>query len=69
MLRKVVNELSENERCVMLARYFDNPLKTCTYEEVSEMLGVSRQRVQQLEKKALSKLRYTRELWNYMKEK
>lgn len=67
MLRQIVDKLSQNERRVIVERYFANPLKVSTYEEVSEKLGVSRQRVQQLEKKALDKLKYTRELWNYMK--
>jgi len=68
MLRQVVDKLSDNERNVITERYFINPLKIATYEEVSKKLGVSRQRVQQLEKKALDKLKHTRELWAYMKQ-
>lgn len=41
----------------MINRRPDNPMAVRTYDEVARMMGITRQRVQQLERSALNKMR------------
>ena len=52
---KILGVLSKNERNVVKVRYLNKSPKT--FEETGKTLGISRQRVQQIEVKALRKLR------------
>lgn len=56
-LREALDKLSEKERQVVALRFGlddDNPL---TLREIGELLGISRERVRQIENQALTKLR------------
>ena len=64
---EAVFTLDEKERDVIFERYFANPDKLTTYEEISKKLGFSKQRVQQLEKRAIDKLKHSKEMLNYKK--
>ena len=66
-LRRIVSNLDDKERDVIFERYFANPDKLTTYEEISKKLGFSKQRVQQLEKRAIDKLKHSKEMLNYKK--
>lgn len=52
-VRDYLSYLSEKERYIIRRLYFDN----FTFKEVGDELGVSKQRIQQIEKKALDRLR------------
>jgi RNA polymerase primary sigma factor len=61
-LRQLLARLTERERTVLLAHYgisLGDPATSspATYEQVARRLGVSKQRVRQIEQVALSKLR------------
>jgi RNA polymerase primary sigma factor len=67
-LQKVMHTLTPREARVLSLRFGlqDNP--SCTLREIGEKLGVSRERVRQIEYKALRKLRHPRHrlrLWNH----
>lgn len=65
MVRQAIATLKPRERDVIFERYFSNPGVLVTYDEISVKLGVSKQRVQQIEKRALEKLKHTRGLLEY----
>ena len=65
MVRNAINTLKPRERDVIFERYFANPGAITTYDEISLKLGVSKQRVQQIEKRALNKLKHTKDLLEY----
>ena len=59
---KLLSSISERERLVLDLRFGIANGKTYTLAEVADMLSVSRERVRQIEKEALGKLReYTKE--------
>ena len=56
---KVLNTLTPREEFVIKKRYgFDND-KEETLEEIGKFLGVTRERIRQIEKKAITKLRHS----------
>ena len=63
----VLDELSERERVVLRLRFGLDDGRSKTLEEIGEVLGVSRERVRQIEGEALAKLR-TPELREKLKE-
>ena len=56
---KLLNVLDEREREIIKLRYGLEGQEPKTLEEVGEMLGISRERVRQLEQRALKKLKAT----------
>lgn len=56
-LEKVMEKLSERERVVLRLRFGLENGRPHTLEEIGDELGVSRERVRQIEKEALAKLR------------
>lgn len=65
MVRQAIATLKPRERDVIFERYFSNPGIIVTYDEISLKLGVSKQRIQQIEKRALGKLKHTKSLLEY----
>ncbi len=61
-LRKIVTqilaELDPKEETVLRQRFGMSTNKTCTLEEVGEYIGVTRERIRQIEQKALNKLKH-----------
>jgi len=57
-IREVLNSLTERERAVLEMRFGLNDGETHTLEEVGQAFGVTRERVRQIESKALRKLRH-----------
>jgi RNA polymerase primary sigma factor len=57
-LRDVLSTLGEREREVLAMRYGLNDGRTRTLEEVGRAFGVTRERIRQIEAKALRKLRH-----------
>ena len=56
ILEKLMGELSEREQAVLIARYgFEDGVEK-TLEEVGQTFGVTRERIRQIESKALRKL-------------
>lgn len=64
-LEYVLHTLNERERDIVLRRYKDKK----TYEQCSKPYGVTRQRIRQIETKALKKLKYREEMLQYGIEK
>jgi RNA polymerase primary sigma factor len=56
-VREVLGELSEKEREVLTLRFGLNDDQPRTLREIGERLGISRERVRQIENQALAKLR------------
>jgi RNA polymerase sigma factor (sigma-70 family) len=58
-VRQLLSRLDARERDVLAAHYGlnDEASAPATYEEVSERLGISKQRVRQIERAAMAKLR------------
>ncbi|HBR85841.1 MAG TPA: hypothetical protein DEA32_01485, partial [Firmicutes bacterium] len=56
-LNEVLDDLSERERLVIKLRYGIDNEKTQTLEEVGKRFNVSRERIRQIEAKAIKKLR------------
>lgn len=59
-LNKMLNSLSEREKIVVMHRFGLGDLKPYTLEEIGKLLGVTRERVRQIESQALTKLRNPR---------
>jgi len=56
-LKHGLSQLSLREEMIIEKRFGLNEEKPCTLDEISRQIGVSRERVRQIEQKALSKLR------------
>jgi RNA polymerase primary sigma factor len=56
-LRRSLRNLSLREEMIIEKRFGLNQERPCTLDEISRQIGVSRERVRQIEQKALSKLR------------
>lgn len=56
--------LVEREKAVLYHRFYDN----YTFEEVGEIIGVTRERIRQIEAKALRKIRYKTKPYIYAEE-
>jgi len=56
-LRKALKQLRENEREVLSLRFGLDQEKCLTLKQIGERIGVSRERVRQIQEKALEKLR------------
>ncbi len=54
ILQDAIDALTPNEACVIRERFFGD----ATHEQLAERIGLSKSRVQQIEKKALRKLRH-----------
>jgi RNA polymerase primary sigma factor len=68
-VQKVLGQLSKRERDVLEMRYGLKDGQAHTLEEVGQLLGVTRERVRQIESKALRKLRHpyrSRKLRDYL---
>lgn len=59
-LELVLSSLSDRERVVLLHRFGLHDTKSYTLEEIGRLLGVTRERVRQIESQALAKLRNPR---------
>lgn len=55
---QLLNELDEKEETVLRKRFGIGTNQTCTLEEVGEYIGVTRERIRQIEQKALNKLKH-----------
>jgi RNA polymerase primary sigma factor len=60
LIDKVLTELSERERQILRLRFGFTDGKFYTLEEVGKQFGVTRERIRQIEQKALKKLRHPR---------
>ena len=56
-LEELVDTLSTRESEIMKLRYGLHETRPCTYEEIAEIHGVSRERIRQIELRALEKLK------------
>ena len=56
-ITKLLDNLSSRERLVLQLRFGLSDGKNRTLEDIGKMLGLTRERIRQIEKKALSKLR------------
>lgn len=61
-LRKILDELSPRERKILIMRFGLEDGIPHTLEEVGEAFGVTRERIRQIENKALEKIRQHRDL-------
>ncbi len=59
-LNQVLSYLSDRERIVLMHRFGLHETKSHTLEEIGKLLGVTRERVRQIESQALQKLRNPR---------
>lgn len=59
-LEEVLSSLTDRERVVLMHRFGLHDTKSYTLEEIGRLLGVTRERVRQIESQALSKLRNPR---------
>ncbi|MFP4396364.1 MAG: RNA polymerase sigma factor RpoD/SigA, partial [Anaerolineales bacterium] len=69
-LEELLNELEPREARILRLRFGLQDNRTHTLEELGERLGVSRERIRQIERQALRKLRnpmYCRKLRDYLK--
>jgi len=55
---RVIAKLRPNERVVVILRFGLDKKGYCTLREVAQIIGVGRERVRQIEAKALRKLRH-----------
>ena len=56
-IREILSDLSPREQEVLVYRYGLNGDHPCTLEEVGKKLNVTRERIRQIEAKALRKLK------------
>ena len=56
-MKELLEKLSDRERQVIRLRYGLGDERTHTLEEIGEKLGVTRERVRQIEARAMEKLR------------
>ena len=56
--RSILSTLSKREATVILYRFGLLDLEPCTLEQVGSMMGVTRERIRQIEAKALRKMRH-----------
>ena len=56
-VRQLLSNLNDRERTILLSHYGLNQSAPASYDQVAEQLGLSRQRVRQIEQLALAKLR------------
>jgi len=59
-LEKVMDSLTDRERVVLMHRFGLHDTRSYTLEEIGKLLGVTRERVRQIESQALAKLRNPR---------
>ena len=59
-LAGLLNHLSSKEKIVLMHRFGFNDIKSHTLEEIGKLLGLTRERVRQIEAEALQKLRNPR---------
>ena len=57
-IERVLNKLSEREMKIIQLRFGLTGNGPCTLEETGKILGITRERVRQIQEKAISKLRY-----------
>jgi RNA polymerase primary sigma factor len=57
-IEQVLNKLSEREMKIIQLRFGLTGNGPCTLEETGKILGITRERVRQIQEKAISKLRY-----------
>ena len=57
-----INELTERERDILILRYGLNKNGPMTLDEIGKGYGLTRERIRQIEYKALGKLRHLRDL-------
>jgi len=70
-IHQIIDTLPEKERLTLKLRFGLDGLEPCTLDEVGKVLGVTRERVRQMEKKILNKLRkmkLTKQLYEYLIE-
>ena len=60
-LNKMLSELSKQEREILRAKFGLGGRKVCTLEEIGKKFSVSRERIRQIQMKALTKLRRNKE--------
>ncbi len=68
---QILSELDPKEETVLRQRFGMSTNKTCTLEEVGEYIGVTRERIRQIEQKALMKLNHPtrrRKLHSFLEE-
>lgn len=68
-LEQLLNSLTDREKIVLMHRFGLHDTKSRTLEEIGKLLGVTRERVRQIESQALGKLRNPRrsqQLHNYL---
>jgi RNA polymerase primary sigma factor len=71
LTEKALGTLSQRERQILSMRFGLGDVGPCTLEEVGQTLSISRERVRQLEKRALNRLRHSperRRLKTYFEE-
>lgn len=56
-VKELLETLNDREKEVISLRYGLGQDKTCTLEEIGERFGITRERVRQIEAKAMEKLR------------
>lgn len=64
IIKKEIKNLSKLHRTVMYLRFYSDPTKILTYLEIGKKLNISKQRVQQIEKRAISELRRNPVIFN-----
>lgn len=71
IMTQILSELDPKEETVLRQRFGMSTNKTCTLEEVGEYIGVTRERIRQIEQKALNKLKHpsrARKLRSFMED-
>ena len=63
-IRKLLENLTSREKLVIQLRFGLSDGKNRTLEEIGNMMGLTRERIRQIEKKAISKLRGLEDIGN-----